>query len=395
MKVHISCNKALALGITLYIPLCQIRLFADVEIATIGNIMLIMLLLISYMRGIRQIDTIQPKKTFILFVISMFILEFSVHWSSVSIGKAANILIYGLLVLLIPFFLKYDEMLRYYNVVGFFATLLIYIQFVQIYILKVVPIHFEMTLAVDRPSSFFTEPQAYASYIVFLLIFSLKKRDYLIFLFHSIGVFMSTSSLGIFMTVFIWISFIIFYSSRTIKQILIKVCIILCLSIGIFVFINTSAFGYAFNKLTEIDIFSNIRIIRGFWTYITLPFFNKIFGVGFYNIENFLNMHNVYLWWIEGSTIPEYITSMAAILVYFGVIPFIILWIFLIQMFMEKNFFIFFLTALICIMMISQTALFNAWFVYIWSMFFSFYYNEKNMSQNSPLYVFQKVKEKK
>ena len=145
----------------------------------------------------------------------------------------------------------------------------------------------------------------------------------------------------------------------------------------IYIFFNLSTFDFSSNKIQNIDFSTDIRLTRGYYTFINLPFISKIIGVGFYNLYNFLLNNNLYFSWIFGSLIPEYTTGISAILVYFGLVPFVI---FLIMLFKhiklyKNNKYKIMLIGTVIILMSIQTSLFNVWFVFIWGIYL-FYIKE-------------------
>lgn len=184
------------------------------------------------------------------------------------------------------------------------------------------------TFGVLRLQSFFSEPALYSYYILPIFIFILfknnkRKNDYLLLCFFTVGVFLSTSSLGIMSII---ISFI-FWFYKKFKKNFIKAVMILLLVAPLFLFLISNN-SYVSNSLNSIifDTSSssklNTRYYNGFSLYEKLPNENKIFGVGIGNGIYAIEKNNIKtgyeLAWGENNV--EYYNNIASALIYGGLV---------------------------------------------------------------------------
>ena len=70
---------------------------------------------------------------------------------------------------------------------------------------------------------------------------------------------------------------------------------------------------------------ANYRVYRGIDVYSLLPTAQKIFGVGYYNMEAFASLHNIVSKYDTTWNIYEYFSAFTQILIYFGAFGFVLM----------------------------------------------------------------------
>ena len=271
-----------------------------------------------------------------------------------------------------------EKFIKMYSMVSVVVSLFIIYQFIQInfFGVSVSPIrlfsiakenlHY-WNIDTNRPVSFFSEPQAYCSYIIPLLIYKISKKNMKFSVFLTLTILMSGSSQGILVSAFVWSYYIVIQEKRVNS----KLGYILMAIIFICILFGTDIFEFALGKIESINIFGyDVRLTKGFMIYTAMPFIDKIVGIGYGNLDTYLRSGLFYFKWMM-LTRPEifsYITTMANVLVSYGVGGFL----FYINIF-KKNWdckeAAKILLLVILIISFSQTILFNAWYVFYWIVF--------------------------
>ncbi len=165
-----------------------------------------------------------------------------------------------------------NNLFKAYVLIGSIAMGIMYYQAILLFLAGIpavpvtilpVPIdqeHFWGNFSGTRPSSLFQEPQAYASFMLPLLVLSLKRKNTIFSLIISLSILLSTSSLGIIMVGLVYLYFAIIGGIRT-YMVIFRVFIV---SILVFVFIKLEIFVFARDKILLIEFEDNIRLTRGF-----------------------------------------------------------------------------------------------------------------------------------
>jgi len=218
----------------------------------------------------------------------------------------------------------------------------------------------------SRPSGFFSEPQAYASFMIPLLVLSLKRQEYKFSYIISLSLIVSTSSLGIIMTGLINLYFLFLSKIKTYQ----KVSISITLLIFVYLLLNIDMFKFSINKIETTDFTNNIRLTRGFVVYSTFNTWDYIFGISntlqSYVIRNIQDEYVQEYISAKSENLLGYSNTAAGVFIEFGLIGAIFFWRMLYKMFVneDKNWRIF--LYIIIILSFSQTCLFNAWFVFFY-----------------------------
>lgn len=232
-------------------------------------------------------------------------------------------------------------------------------------------------MTVARLSSVFLEPSHFALYVIPSLALLLWnyidiKLRYFNLVLITIAVILSTSGNGIILMVVIYILFFI-NKLQGRHTILVIFAGIVFLIAGYIIYEKSEVIQYTVNAFSDNTDSDNsktyYRIYRGFEVYGELPFYAQITGIGFRNAEHFLKTTNsqVYNKNKTGDVNFEYFNSIAAILIYFGIIGFILLFLFIRAIWRSTK--LFGAKALLSVMMLSciSSSIFNSdtWFMYI------------------------------
>ena len=196
--------------------------------------------------------------------------------------------------------------------------------------------------------SFFSEPQAYISFMVPLYILLLKKKNIKFAIPVVISFLLSTSSTGILVVAiitFIW-------GIKYIKNVKYKVGFMAIFILFLVAFYNLDIFQFAQDKILNINVKNNVRISNGFKLFASLPFDDQIIGIGGGNSAHY---------WGDYLSNDNYSNSFAKILIEYGIIGAVALIIFLISQFRERNEVIQLSIIYIIVAMFGQTILFNSW----------------------------------
>lgn len=189
-----------------------------------------------------------------------------------------------------------------------------------------------------RPSSLFSERAHFAEYItpfIAVCLFSDKiiKRHRLVkAIFFSVVTISTVSGNGIIILLIEWGLYFIFFSNLKGG---VKIPVIILAAI---------VFAFAYNQLQSNEAYSDIfnrmfanntgneylhakadyRIYRGFDLFIKLPMFQKIIGVGYEHMYIFARLNQIESIYDSSSQAYEFFNTIAQILLYFGIIGFIL-----------------------------------------------------------------------
>jgi hypothetical protein len=275
--------------------------------------------------------------------------------------------------------INFNSFYKSYKIVGIVAGSIMVFQFVRLFFFNIpaVPViilpiaiedlHYWGNLQGLRPSSLFTEPQAYCSFLAPLIIMTILQKELYLTFFLSITMFMSTSSLGI------GLVFMILLIYRTLFKSKKSFTPILFLIILSYLFYNLDVFDFARNKIFSTDISNDIRLSRGFIIFSNFNFTDLIFGIDITTQSYVLKNLNYY--WVtqhinnESEHLLGYLTTYSGVLVKYGIISFFIfnrLFYKLVKN-EDKQFRIFLF--IIIILSFSQTILFNYWFLFYYTIY--------------------------
>lgn len=277
-------------------------------------------------------------------------------------------------------FIEKESFFKIYYILGIIFSALVIYQFVLGNIfgipqsaIRILPVaaedmHFWIQNT-TRASGVFTEPQAYSSYILPLLIMLLFRRKFKSAIYISCSIFASTSSQGIILALLIWGYYLIIYERDGAKKLLKCLGGVVSVIIVVMFLRNIPILQPIIDKIFSINLFGyDIRLTKGFQIYFAMPFQDKITGIGFGNLHDYLLNGNFQFSWITltREELLAYITTMSNVLVSFGIFAFL----FYINIFVknwksgtsEAKL----MLIVIFISSFTQTALFNAWYIFYW-----------------------------
>lgn len=370
-----------------FLPLIYIFSFYDLKISSLG-------MLIMYFYTAYKFVFFQKKKVYIpkwLFIFMLYLLstQFIIFfcYGGIDNSRIFNIISAILMIFIIAVnmnSLNKRVFLKNYIIIAFIASVFIIIQSVQINVMhqnvkQIMLLPFEINsewYSVGiRPMSFFPEPQAYATFILPLIIILMEEKKKFLVILFSFAIVISTSSLGILSVLIIFIYYLL-SSNMNIKQ---KIMILFFIMIGIFITLNLPAFKFAIDKILNTDFINNVRLTRGLTVFSKLEFLQKMFGIGYNNLGYFLQQAFIILNDDLSHVMknPAYVTSVYEILIYFGVCGFYFYLLMFISFLKQKKYRI--LIILLLILSFAQTIFFNA----SWIFYMLIYLNYSNLKEKS------------
>ena len=350
-------------------PLIIILFAYPIGYLNLGYTLLILFVSISFLAKKKH------EKWLFFFSFYCFFYHFIfIYLEGKSVTSGLTIILIYLSVIAFSNFISEDYLYKILKVIGVFVMIGLFYHLIQIYLfgIEVKTILFFDTNLIgyenktnSRPVSFFSEPQAYASFMMPLLFLSIKKKEFIWTSVVTISIILSGSLQGLVMTsVFL---FFLFKQIRFIDKFL----IISIISFLMLVSINGKLFNFFNDKINNIEIDSDVRLSRGFVIYGTMNPFEKAFGVGFgqENVKNYAQNQSSLSSWANLNERAGHTSTFSGLLVQFGYVGMFLFLIFLINMYYnskkENRIFI----IVICAAAFSQNILFNGWFVY----FIAFY----------------------
>ena len=151
--------------------------------------------------------------------------------------------------------------------------------------------HTRLLEELQRPTSFFVEPAAFATFMMVPLFICLIRNKYLQVGLLLVVLFLSTSTTAVIESIVIIVTFLITTISRKyrFRAILLS---LLFIAIGYF-FINSSLFDATFQKIDETEVDENARLMNGLIVSSHLPIENFPFGINNANISDFVMNNNL------------------------------------------------------------------------------------------------------
>ena len=243
-----------------------------------------------------------------------------------------------------------------------YHVVLVYIFKQNVYPLRVLPVGInsaDWMRLMDRPVSFFSEPQAYASYMMPFLFLLLRNKDYRWAIAVTLTIFLSNSTQGFFMMMVLW-SFHFLYNGKKMKYWGVLI-VVFFLSLYFF----SPFFEYARGKMTD-ETASSIRLTRGFEIFDQMTAGEKLIGIGFQNVAEYVySVKNKFEWGVgnEGDMLG-FISGFSGNMVQFGLVGtfFLLLMYYKFWKNYDPHSRAFLLT--IFVSSFSQNLVFNAYFIY-------------------------------
>lgn len=340
-------------------------------------------IVINFLRVKRKYFVYKPLLILLIFIV--------IHHSVwIIVAKEHNIIIFKnmieaimttVIVIFASNLIRKDPLYKTYT---FFAILsmigLLYHSF-QVYILghMVMPIQIlpnflgdtaQWFNPINRPMSFFVEPEAYATFILPLIYWNLDKRKTFMASIFTLSIFLSTSTLGIFLSIVLWL----IYISKGNHNWINKVVILIIITLLTFTLVQADVFQYAIDKIYSTDIINNPRISQGFKIWWQMPFLDKLLGVGEIPLADYIINQNMWLERMRYATTSNkwsYVTTISGALIYYGVIGAgLFYWTLYKMLKLNKPNKAFFVAVTIIGLSFGRTLLFNAWFVFWYIIYF-------------------------
>jgi len=340
------------------IAICSYPILSIYKIGPIPLSFLIVLfiLVFEYVFGYKRIF---KNKSFLIFMVLVFfqhVITVFLYKNNVKIitNLASLVSSFLFIILVSSSGLGKKTFLKIYTIFAILSAVGIFYQSFFVYILdeSVGPLVFRPFIAypdlvvntLNRPMSFFPEPQAFASYVIPLFFLQIKRKKYPLVVFLLASIILSGSSLGIIAALLI---VIISVPSLDIKAIH-KTGLVMMVLFIFAIFMLSPIFEYSREKLFTIDFSNNQRLTSGFYNYTQISTFEKIFGVG---RGNFLTHYP--------SANTEYMTTFSSLLVYNGILVTISFMCFLLSIFFNGSREVKHFVVIYFILTFGQTILFN------------------------------------
>lgn len=305
---------------------------------------------------------------FVLYAVISQPILFGVY-GGINTARVFNLLSLVYIFILLMFLsdrLNFEIFYRNYVVVGLVSSAFIVFQAFQLYILGQ-PVYGIALLPCDtsswfdggtRPCGLFPEPSVYAYYILFLLFLVLKKGNVKLGVLFSACIIVSTSTLGIVCCVLLWIWYL-FFELKDIRK---GVSYCLVIAVLFIVLFSSDITGIAFDKALNTDYGNSPRLVRGWFIFLNLDFWEQLFGIGFNNLQYYIDSGHVILT-DQISVLVSYenrgyVTSVYQVLIGFGALGFVLYFTpFVKQLLTDKNNRI--LIFLFIILSVAQTMFFS------------------------------------
>lgn len=285
-----------------------------------------------------------------------------------------------LTVFYISSLIKYFEFKRFYKnykILAIASSTLIIFQALRLFIFRIpaVPINLLPVAQADysywdffkgeRPSGFFSEPQAFCSFVIPFFIFSLYKKEFLFSAITFVAILMSTSTLGLAISMMV-LGYFLFFEKNKYKGT--KVLIISSIVLVFIILTYSGLLDSTIDKAQRTPLENNIRLVRGFYIYSKFDMVDLIFGIS-QDLKTYvittIKEPWVALYTSSGNErLLGYTTSFSGLLIQFGLPSFIIYLLFLKKCFVNSSRDCRVLVLVTFVLCFVQTIIFNAWFVF-------------------------------
>lgn len=294
-----------------------------------------------------------------------------------------------------------EKLYSVYKIVGIISVLGIFYQTIQVYILgnSVSMITFlpmlnydNVMLNYNRPCSIFTEPSAFATFIIPLLLLALYRNEFRFSMIISIAIAASTSTSGIIMMIFVWAYAMIAFK----KRISLKIWMLFLIGLVLMFFLTSDIFSFALEKTLTIGSTTSdyTRLTKGWVTYWELPIKEKLIGVGQGYISEFMINTGTRFSWLSNAALQSitrwnYQSTAGGIFVDCGFLIGILFYMFIFRMFEKGNGISNAIVCLFILLTIFGNTFFNSVFVFYILLYVSYdrnYYKKRSYSLKIKFY---------
>lgn len=359
--------------IELFLPIFYILAQYSYGVSNIGLFILIIHTIFCLITRSRLLIH-KPLVIFVLFISAIQICNMALR-GNLSLEDFNNLFNPILMILILStalFKINYNNLYKVYAVFGFIAMIILFYQWFMMTMFGLIPSpvtlfpiesegFYSWQNEYYRPSSLFTEPQAFASYMLPLLLMTLH-RDKILFSFLIIlSIIFSGSSLGIFLV----LTVLIVYLIKLEKGWAIKIALSFLILSIVYVSISSDIFDSQIAKILSIDLSNNIRLVKGFQIISTFDGLQMFFGIGHGPkvLEAYNNLHFIELSHMDIFDLGPYVTTISGVLISYGVFSLIVFFVFTYRMYRyedpTKRIFL----LVIFVAAFGQTILFNGFFL--------------------------------
>lgn len=287
-------------------------------------------------------------------------------------------------ILVLPRRLNVSVVYKTYKFLGWISCLGIWLQAYQVYIKKgltqmiILPFmnglisegtrsYITHGYARSRPSSLFTEPSAFCTFIAPLVIFELKNRNYLAAGIISLSMLLTTSTTGVFLVGAIWCYYLFFLLKKKSSKCLLVICLVIACG-----FVSSSSlFSSTLDKVVGTNLLRNERSASAITIFSQMPVIDKITGVGASNVSAYLTDTRINISMID-VTSQGYVSSAFGNLIMYGLAGGILFFVICGGMILKKTKWARLFGILILTLSFIQTISFNIcgieWFIMYWLM---------------------------
>lgn len=335
-----------------------------------------MLLIVSIFNFFKS-KTLNLNNWIVIFIFSCILIQLIINGSTFGVSTFILVLF---CFLVLKDEIDEEKLFKWFKIFGTFSMLGIAYHSLQLYVLgtamsslNIFPLTNDVSLnwtSEMRPHSFFPEPQAFASYMMPFLYLSLKRRKFIWALVITVSVLLSTSSQGIVMMMILWIGFVFFELKSKNYKIFVAAIILFFL----LVFSFAPVFEFSRNKIIETEISGNPRLARGFDVFNKMEWHDKVFGIGYGNVGEYVYERNNQFDWSIGNEsvrLLNYTSGFSGLLVQFGLIGIAIFLIMIYHLWRKGKPFHRVMLFMIFSSFFFQNIVLNSWFVFFF-MFYSF-----------------------
>lgn len=356
-----------------------IYIFAEYEIAGCSLLWLLIIFLSVYTvakYGIRRITIFRPL--LLLFMFMFFHDAIKCVYSVVNYGMLFDHCLLYVFVVLMTGRVDEEKLFKVWSVVSIVVLLGIILHSYQVYFLhlpvtqiKILPFSFadaeNAVYAYPRPRSIFSEPAACVSWLAPSLAYMLNKGRLKFSIVLTIGMLLTTSSVGVVMVAVLW-TYTLFEKEGALS---LNRKIYLLLIIGVFVWLlfSSGIFSDTLTKISNISFSSGSdysRVLLGVMLFINAPLNVILWGIKESTVADYLRSGSIQLSKYHLSTENSYlgfVNALGSCILYYGIIGLALFINFYYRLFKtinksQRGYY------LICIVsIISQSAFFNSYFV--------------------------------
>ncbi len=228
-----------------------------------------------------------------------------------------------------------EKFTKCYEIVALVVAATVAVQSYQAFVLgqqtppiRILPVPSDDNWAVmsTRPCSFFSEPQALASWLAPLLFLEGSKRRYVRMLGVSFVMLLSGSTMGIVLVCFAWVLCV----AKGGSPVHVKMLLLLVLAALAAAYLNLPIFEAGRDKLATsgVEKYSDyLRLQKAFDVYVALPLPNQVFGIGHAMLEPLLNSGYLDFGWSrEVIASGNYMSALFGVFVIYGFVGGALYW---------------------------------------------------------------------